>query len=329
MTTVNAGQEGKIIRKIPVESRAELAAKDLGDMSLRKKIHSECRVEVIEPDYLRPTQLYDYIQFRQGQEGGLVKTSRQLTRGTQDALANALVARMTNAPIRLAIMRYLGDDNRLENGVVLKTGQVVASNESKQTFVYPPDMFRNMMRLKDGYSMDNMSEAFTDASGKHPFRTFPEIRDLAEGHARPGEGVGFLILALVDDRLRGLALSKPLLESVLRYHRDTLRHDYVFAYGRLPQLGGKDGEGEDNLNKVRGRAQESFRKHGVVETEILNEYLRGLKAGDGRDWGYQFHRRAGCTPICGIPFSYQDPKSFNTGFLAVYDIKKITREERI
>ncbi|MBU0761890.1 MAG: hypothetical protein KKD39_02600 [Candidatus Altiarchaeota archaeon] len=303
----------------------------LGHAPVKSPISDKLQFEVIDPHDLRESQIYDFIKFRNSQEGGVGGVERQLHGREGESIFHSLLMRMTNGPIRLALVRYIGDDMLVgEPATLLKTGDVVASNESRQTHKYSPEYMRSLIAAQTSKTMDELTLQFTNPDGTPPFSTFASIRDSVDGPLKPNGGLGFLILALVDRRLRGQSLSTPLLTNVLAMHHDSIGHDYVFAYGRLPELGGERlPSGEDELNALRTEARQQFEQTGKVEIQTLNRYVQGLLDGNGRDWGLGFHRKAGAHAICGIPYSYDDPASLNCGALVIYDLKELRRQARI
>lgn len=275
--------------------------RDAGD-----HIRGSLDVEVLEPGQSGlGDKLGEYIRLRYGRrpESG--------SRVFQQSISAAMVERMKTVPMRFALLRYMGGDVMTpDQEILVKSDSVTAVNSSKQTFVYPQEYFAGLLEAEDKYSMDELTAAVMSPNSPHRFRGFTEIENLAEGPLKPGRGVGFLLLALVREDVRGIGLSQKLLAGVLRYYRDRVRVPYVFVYGRVPGLGADD------------EAANEFRDHGVVRAPTLNRYLRRTME-EGGDWGVGLHKKAGAHIICGLPDSVRDKDSLNCGYLGAYDLKTI------
>jgi hypothetical protein len=236
-----------------------------------------------------------------------------------DSLIAAMVERMGKIPLRIAVMRYAGEDAAVpgQPGQTLKSGSIIGANTSKPTSIYPAEWFEQILAAEGKHTMDDLTTAITSPRAPRPFKQFSQIENLPEGKIQPGRGAGFLLLAQVDDRLQGLGLSQILLTSVLQNYHDSLNLPYVFFYGRMPEL------------KKDSQAEAEFAARGVVESRTLNRYLAQVMGGERRDWGVGFHKRAGAHIICGLPDSVLDGDSLNSGYLGIYDLKELSASGRI
>jgi len=285
---------------------------DLKDNTAAEYVRKHCEVEIIEPGRGDFGRIADYIRFR-------YKSHPDADSSTfVSSISGEMIVRMAKIPQRFALLRYVGGDLSFQGaGSVLKQGGVVGVNTSKQTFVYPEEWFKGILSASARHTMDELSTAVTSEKSPFRFRTFHEIENLVEGGIRKGSGAGFLMLALVDERLRGLRLSQKLLSGVLGYYRDVVGVPYVFVYGRVPEI-------------CRDEAvYEEFKAGGRLSPVSLNRYLKQVLAEERRDWGVSLHHQAGARMICGLPNSVQDAESLNSGYLGIYDLGELRAQGRI
>lgn len=278
------------------------------------EISSHCVFEVIEPGQPRlKEKLVEYAGFRYRRHP---EVRSELF---QEIISQTMFDRMLTIPARFALLRYNGPklDVGVEQQFTLNPGSVVGVNSSKQTFVYPKQWFESLLASEGRQTMDNLTTAVTSGESPHPFKPFGFIENLREGPLRQGEGAGFLLLALVDDRLLGVGLSQTLLPGLLRYYLENVKVPYVFVYGRMPNLS------KDPL------IQQNFQERGVVETGVLNGYIKQVLNGERHDWGVGLHKMAGAHVICGLPDSVLDKESLNCGYLGIYDLTELRRMRRI
>ncbi len=278
-----------------------------------ESLRSACRVEVIEPGAQGcEGKIREYISFRY--RGGPIYASQ----GFQDRMSKIMLEKMIMGPMRFTLLRYAGDNLKLPgDGLTLESGSVVGVNLSKQTFAYPDSWFKSLLDAQASHTMGELGIAVTSQNSPHPFRPFGVMENLEEGPMRFGEGAGFLLLALVDERLRGMGLSQKLLSGVLTHHHDKVGARYVFAYGRTPQL------------SANQEASNEFKEKKAVSRATLEHHLQDVMRGEKRDWGVQLHHRAGANIICGLPDSVKDGESLNSGFLGIYDLGRMRDSGRI
>ncbi len=289
----------------PGESPQAPEPKGLGDAgkALARKIASESVVEAIRPGMTGlDEKIRDWVLFRYRRHPQVHETR------FQEAMSKAVFDNMLAGPMVFANLRYAGGDLSLGGGEPIRSGSVVGVNSSKRTLAYPDKWFKALLDAKEKAGMDELTRAVTSPHSPYKFIPFGQIESLREGVIPTGSGSGFLMLALVDERIRGAGLSQKLLTGVLEEYRGPLRTNYVFFYGRTPGLG----RDED--------AAREFREHKAVSTETLNTHLRRVINGVAPDWGVGFHIRSGAHLICGLPDSVLDAESLNCGFLGIYDL---------
>ncbi|MFH1404406.1 MAG: hypothetical protein ABIH11_09075 [Candidatus Altiarchaeota archaeon] len=271
-------------------------------------ITEQSRLEVIEPGQSNlDERLREYVVFRHRQNPSIGD------RSFQDAEIAKLVGWMSTIPVRPSVLRYTGDDVKVESregaSFTLSKGSVIGCNLSKQTMAYPDEYFEKLLAARGRFTMDELTSAVTHPNSPNPYVNFTELENMREGELRHGAGAGFLLLAEVDDRLQGLGLSQQILGGVLDYYRSKVGSNYVFVYGRLPEI------------RLDAGAAREFNDSGKVTPATVNKYVAQVMDGERRDWGLGFHRDAGASIICGLPYSYPDKESLNCGFLAVYDLR--------
>jgi hypothetical protein len=275
------------------------------DKGLAQAIRKNCAIEVLAPGQAGlEERLREYVRFRYAARPESAREDFQRT------MSKVLFDKMISGPMTFTLLRYLGEDATLRDRgeFTLKTGAVVGVNSAKQTFIYPDGWFRGLLEAEGKHSMDELTAAVTSEKSPYPFRPFGAIEELDEGPERRGEGAGFLLMALVDERLRGLELSQDLVRGVLRHYLDGVGLSYALAYGRAPQIG------DDPAISAEQDA---------VSAKALNRYIADVLGGRRRDWGVHLHQGAGARILCGLPDSVIDEESMNCGFLGIYDLKKL------